>query len=235
MARFYFGNSNPLGKQLLNGGDRYTVIGVVKDMKQRDLKGKTERRFYGPLFQTDDPIRTLSLEIRTTGDAAPMIAALRRKISSFDRNLKVPSIELVSVLIDQDIRGDRLLAKLSGLFGIVVLLLAANGLYGVISYTTARRTNEIGLRMAIGADRGDVIRMVLRETLLLMIAGLAIGLPAALGAGRLIAATLAGVSPSDPRTVAAVSLIMLAVGLLAGFIPAARASRVDPMAALRQE
>ncbi len=164
-----------------------------------------------------------------------MIAGIRRQIQSFDRNLKVSSIEPVSVLIDQDVRDDRLIAKLSGFFGILVLLLAANGLYGVISYTTARRTNEIGLRMAIGADRGDVIRMVLGETLLLMGAGLAIGLPAALAAARFIAATLAGVSPSDPRTLAVVSLVMLAVGLLAGFIPAARASRVDPMSALRQE
>jgi predicted permease len=234
MARFYFGKGDPLGKYLLNGGDHYTVIGVVKDMKQRNLKSKTERRFYGPLFQSDDTFKKLTFEIRTRGDAAQMIAVIRREIQSFDGNLKVSSIDPVSVLIDQDIGGDRLIAKLSGFFGILVLLLAANGLYGVISYTTARRTNEIGLRMAVGADRGDVIRMVLSETLMLMSVGLAIGLPAALAGARLIAATLAGVSPSDPMTLAAVTLVMLAVGLVAGFIPAARAARVDPVAALRQ-
>ena len=235
MARFYFGKRDPLGKYLLNGGDRYTVIGVVKDMKERSLKSKTERRFYGPLFQSDDTFKTLNFEVRTFSDAAPMIPAIRREMKSFDPGLKVSSIDPVNVLIDQDIGADRMIARLSGFFGILVLLLCADGLYGIISYTTGRRTNEIGLRMAIGADRGDVMRMVLRETMMLIGAGLAIGLPAAMAASRLIASTLAGVSPSDPITLAAVSLVMLAVGLLAGFVPAARASRIDPMAALRQE
>ncbi|HXA65273.1 MAG TPA: ABC transporter permease, partial [Bryobacteraceae bacterium] len=235
MASFYFGKGDPLGKYLLNGGDRHTVIGVVKDMKERSLKSKTERRFYGPLFQSDDIFRTLNFEVRTLGDAAPMIAAIRREVHSFDPGLKVSRIDPVNVLIDQDIGGDRLIAKLSGFFSILVLLLGAIGLYGVISYTTGVRTNEIGLRMAIGADRGDVMRMVLSETMMLICAGLAIGLPAAMAASRLIASTLAGVSPSDPITLAAVTLVMLAVGLFAGFVPAARASRIDPMAALRQE
>ena len=235
MARFYFGNNSPLGKYLLNGSDRYTVIGVVKDTKQRDLKTPTLRRFYGPLFQSTDTIQTLNFEIRTRSDAASMIAPIRRETHRFDQNLKISSMDPVSVLMDQDIGGDRLIAKLSGFFGILVLLLAANGLYGVISYTTGRRTNEIGLRMAIGADTRDVVRMVLGETVLLMGAGLAIGLPAASAAARLIAATLAGVGPDDPRTVAAVGLLMLTIGLLAGIIPATRASRIEPMTALRQD
>jgi len=235
MARFYFGKGDPLGKHLLNGGDHYTIIGVVKDMKERSLKSKTERRFYGPLFQSDDTFRTLNFEVKTLGAAAPMIASIRREIQSFDPRLKVSRIDPVNVLIDQDIGGDRLIAELSGFFGILVLLLVANGLYGVISYTTGRRTNEIGLRMAMGADRGDVMRMVLGETMMLICAGLVIGLPAAMATSRLIASTLAGVSPNDPITVAAVILVMLSVGLFAGFVPAARASRIDPMAALRQE
>jgi putative ABC transport system permease protein len=235
MARFYFANADPIGRRLRNGGDRYTVIGVVKDMKEGKLKSPTERRFYGPLFQTTDPIQTLYFEIKTRAAAGPMIAAIRREIQAFDPNLKVSSIVPVSVLIEQDLNGDRLITKLSGFFGILVLLLAANGLYGVISYTTARRTSEIGLRMAIGADRGDVIRMVLSETVFLILAGLAIGLPAALAATRLLRATLAGVTPSDPATIGVVILIMLVAGILAGYIPAARAARVDPMAALREQ
>jgi predicted permease len=235
MARFYFANADPIGRRLRNGGDRYTVIGVVKDTKEGKLKSPTERRFYGPLFQTTDPIQTLYFEIKTRAAAGPMIAAIRREIQAFDPNLKVSSIVPVSVLMEQDLNGDRLITKLSGFFGILVLLLAANGLYGVISYTTARRTSEIGLRMAIGADRGDVIRMVLSETVFLILAGLAIGLPAALAATRLLRATLAGVTPSDPATIGVVILIMLVAGILAGYIPAARAARVDPMAALREQ
>ncbi|HLJ50553.1 MAG TPA: ABC transporter permease [Bryobacteraceae bacterium] len=234
MARFYFGNGDPLGKHLLNGGDRYTVIGVVKDMKENSLKSKTERRFYGPLFQSDDTFRTLNFEVKTLGAAAPMIAAIRREIQSFDPGLKVSGIDPVNILIDQDIGGDRVIAELSRFFGVLVLLLVAYGLYGVISYTTGRRTNEIGLRMAIGADRRDVMRMVLGETMMLICTGLAIGLPAAMAVSRLIASTLAGVSPNDPLTLAAVILVMLAVGLFAGVVPAARASRIDPMAALRE-
>ena len=141
----------------------------------------------------------------------------------------------VEVLIDQDLNGDRLIARLSEFFGILVVLLAANGLYGVISYTTGRRTSEIGLRMAIGANRGNVIRMVLSETAVLIVAGLAIGLPAALASTRLVRAMLPNISLDDPGTFGVVILIMVAAGVLAGLIPAARAARVDPMAALRQQ
>lgn len=235
MARFYFGSTNPIGKHLRNGGDRYTVIGVVKDMKEGNLKSATERRMCGPLFQTTDPIQTLNFEIKTRAAAGPMVATIRREMQAFDPNLNVSSIVPVSVLIQQDLDPDRLIARLSGFFGILVLLLAANGLYGVVSYTTARRTSEIGLRMAIGADRADVIRMVLSETVFLILAGLAIGLPAALAATRLLRATLAGITPSDPATIGVVILIMLVAGTLAGYIPAARAARVDPMAALREQ
>jgi predicted permease len=235
MARFYFANTNPIGKHLRNGDDRYTVIGVVKDMKQGNLKSATERRFYGPLFQTTDPIQTLNFEIKTRASAGSMVAAIRRETHSFDPNLNVSSIVPVSALIEQDLDGDRLIAKLSGFFGILVLLLAANGLYGVISYTTARRTSEFGLRMAIGAERADLIRMVLSEAVFLIVAGLAIGLPVAVGSTRLLRATLAGISPSDPATLVAVMLIMLTAGVVAGYIPAARAARVDPMTALREQ
>lgn len=146
----------------------------------------------------------------------------------------VSSIESVRVLMSQTLSGERSIAQLCGLFGVLAVFLAAAGLYGVTSYATSRRTGEIGLRMALGADRGDVIRMVLREALMLMAAGLAIGLPAALVATRVTAATLVGVSAGDPAIVGGAILVMLIVGVCAGLLPAVRASRVDPVMALRQ-
>ncbi len=156
-------------------------------------------------------------------------------MQSFDHNLKILSLEPVTVLIDRSITEERLIAQLSGFFGLLALLLASIGLYGVMAYATSRRVSEIGLRMALGAGRAEVIGMILRETLLLVLAGIAIGLPATLAVTRLIAATLVGLSASDPQTFVVATLLMLLVAVLAGFAPARRASRIDPMAALRQE
>ena len=235
LARFYFGNHDPLGKSMRNGDDRYTIVGLVKDMKERNLKGQTERRFYIPLFQEKDRIDTFKFEIRTRDDASRMVQSIRRETLSFDRNLKILSVEPVSVLIDRSISEERLIAQLSGFFGILALLLAATGLYGVMAYATSRRTNEIGIRMALGAGRAEVIRMVLRETLLLVVLGVAIGLPVAFAVTRLVAATLVGLSASDPPTFGVATVLMLFVAVIAGLAPAQRASRIDPMAALRQE
>ncbi len=235
MARFYFAGRDTLGKYLANGGDRAVIVGVARDMKQRNLKAGMERRFYLPLLQSTDRFGAFNLEIRTRDDAARMIPATRRALQSFDRNLRVTSLQTVRVLMDESISADRMMARLAGFFGVLALLLAASGLYGVISYATARRTNEIGVRIALGAGRGTVVRMVLGETLVLAAAGFAIGLPAALLAGRLIGATLVGVSARDPLTFGAASGVMLLAALCAGFIPAERASRIDPMVALRQD
>jgi macrolide transport system ATP-binding/permease protein len=208
---------------------------VVKDNRQRDLKGKVERRFYISLMQTVDSIAAFNFAIRTRADAAVMIPALRRELPGFGTRLKVSSIEAVDALMNQTLSGERSIAQLSALFGVLALCLAMAGLYGVTSYATSRRTGEIGVRMALGAGRGNVIRMVLRDALALIAAGLTIGLPAALLASRLTAASLAGVSPTDPTVVGGALLMMLFAGLCAGVIPAIRASRIDPTRALRQE
>jgi predicted permease len=235
MARFYFAERDPIGKTIRNGGDRYMIVGVVRDSRQRDLKAKAERRFYLPLFQADDAIAAFNFEIRTRESAAQMIPALRRQLEVFDRNLKVTSLEPVRTLMSRSISGERSIAQLSGFFGVLALFLAAAGLYGVMSYATSRRENEIGLRMALGADRGHVTRMVLRETLTLMAAGFAVGLPAAMAATRLTTSSLVGVSTGDPATMGGATLLMLIVGTCAGLVPARRASRIDPVVALRQE
>ncbi|MBV8807375.1 MAG: ABC transporter permease [Acidobacteriaceae bacterium] len=235
MARFYFGKSNPIGKRIFNGGDRYTIVGVVRDMKERGLRGQTERRFYAPLLQTTDRISPFNFEIRTQPDSAGILPSIRRDLQAFDRNLQVLSLAPVRVLMDESIANERLIAQLCGFFGILALFLAATGLYGVMAYATSRRTNEIGVRMALGAERRRIVWMVLRETMLILTVGIAIGLPVALLTTRLVAAMLAGLGPSDPTAVGLAISVLLIMGMLAGFIPAARASEVEPMAALRQE
>ena len=234
-ATAYFGTRSPLGKYLQNGGDRYTIVGVVKDNRQQNLKGKTERRFYLALLQNKDPVAAWNLEIRTTVDAASAIPLLRREIQTFDPDLKVSALEPVRTLMAHTISDDRAVAQLSGLFGALAVLLAVAGLYSVTSYTMSRRIGEIGLRMALGADPASVIRMVLREALVLVAAGLTLGLPTALVSSRLTAANLSDVSPHDPVIVAAALLVMLVAGLSAGVVPAIRACRIDPVKALQQE
>jgi len=145
--------------------------------------------------------------------------------------LQIPRIDTIEEQVDATLVEERLIAVLSGFFGVLAVLLASLGLYGVMAYRAARRTNEIGIRMALGATRGQVQGMVLRESLLLVIAGIAIGVPATLAAARLVSSLLFGVKAADPLTIAGGALLMIAVAALAGFLPARRAARVDPMIA----
>jgi predicted permease len=235
MARFYFGNRDPVGKHIIDGDTGITIVGVARDMKERSLKAATERRYYLPFYQISGRIFGFNFEMRTRGDAAQMAAAVRRETQMVDPNLKIVSLETVSSLIDKSISDERLVAQLAAFFSGLALLLAATGLYGVMAYAVSRRASELGLRMALGASQGDVIGMVLRETLVLVAAGVAIGLPAAWLAARLVASSLAQVSASDPVTLGGATLVLLLVALLAGWLPAHRASRIDPLTALRQE
>ena len=169
------------------------------------------------------------------GASTAVSAALRRAVSETDANLDPIEIHTIPVQIDQRLVRDRLTAHLSSFFGTVALLLACIGLYGVLSYNVARRTSEIGLRMALGAQKKDILRMILREALLVSAIGAAAGLCAALAATQILQSMLYGVTAHDPLTLAGAAGILLAVAILAGAIPAWRASRVHPMAALRYE
>jgi len=233
MARFYFGNSDPLGKWIQEDEQRFTIVGVVGDMRENELKGKMERRLYWPV-QPGDQV-ALNFEIRTRSRADAMVPVIRRELQEFVPTLKATNLQSVGSLIDASYSDERLIAELCGFFGALALVLAATGIYGVMAYAMSRRTNEIGLRLALGAGRKDVLYMVLRETMLLTVAGIAIGLPAALAATRLIGASLVGLSASDPSTFVIAVLVVLIAAALAGFVPAARAARIDPMSALRQE
>ncbi len=234
-ARHYFGTANPLGKRigwgdLQEGEFSYSseIVGVAKDSVYDDIRDKA-RVIYFP-SQTGN-----LLVVRAAGPAAPLVATIRREIQAVDKNIVVDNISTSSQLLDQALVLERLLAKLSGFFALLALLLACVGLYGVMSYDVARRTHEIGIRMALGAQRRDVVGLVLRQTMLLVVIGVIIGLSVALGATRLIASFLYGLTPNDPLTIALAALLLLVVAALAGYLPARRASRVDPMVALRHE
>jgi predicted permease len=230
MARYYFGTANPLGKRLGFSDTKYptTIVGVVKDSVYNTLRNKI-RAIYIP-SQTGK-----LLVVRAAGPAAPLVATIRREIQAVDKNLVIGEMYTFPQLLDQDLFVERLLAKLSSFFAMLALLLACIGLYGVMSYDVARRTHEIGIRMALGAQKRDVVRLVMRETMLLVAIGVIIGLGASLATTRLIASLLYGLTPNDPLTIALAGLLLLMVAALAGYLPARRAARVDPMVALRHE
>jgi ABC-type antimicrobial peptide transport system permease subunit len=152
-----------------------------------------------------------------------------------DKNLPLFNVKTQSQQADESLAQERLFATLSSFFGLLALLLASIGLYGVMSYNVARRTNEIGIRMALGARRGDVVRLVLQETLLLVLIGLVVGFGTALATTRLISSMLFGLTPNDPITIMLAAWLLIGVAMLAGYLPARRASRIDPMVALRYE
>jgi predicted permease len=235
MARFYFGDRNPLGHSIQNGNDRYTIVGVVADHKQRDLAGAIERRFYLPLLQSTDTIGMVHFSATTAVDATSLVPTIRRAIDGLDAAVTVTSIASVGALMSHSLSAERSVAQLAGLFAVLAFALAAAGLYGVTAYTAAGRTNEIGLRVALGASRSGVIRMVLRDALTLVAGGLVIGVPLALIAPRLVGTRVDGAGRIDPTVLLLVLSMMLIVGVCAAGIPAWRASRVDPVSALRHE
>jgi putative ABC transport system permease protein len=173
--------------------------------------------------------------VNSTLSTAEVAAAIRRDVREMDKDLPVTDVEELSALVDASTAQPKFRTTLLGLFAVIALILAVTGIFGVISYSVSCRTREIGIRVALGASRSAILQMVLRETLVLAFVGLAIGIPCSLAASRLVGNFLYGVTPSDPATLAAVALMLTAVAALAGYVPARRAMRVDPMVALRHE
>jgi predicted permease len=238
MARFYFPNTNPIGGRISadDGQTWIPVVGVVRDAKQSGVRDVAVRRFYSQFaFSKDDAIGSLKLEIRVPGSTALAEQLIRREIKSVDPNVEIESISPVKTLIDDELLQERLIAKLSSAFSLLALILASIGLYGVMSYMTQRRTVEVGIRMALGASQSNVVGIVLKETLLLTMTGLAIGVVVAAFLGRLVSGTLYGVAAFDPLTAVLASACIFAAGFLASWLPARRASRIDPMVALRTD
>ena len=235
MAKFYFHGTNPIGKHLGHDEMSMEIVGVVRDAQDHDFRWEPLRRFYVSYFQPIDGITTANFEIRTVGNSGAVLALLRREAQAVDRNLTILSLTDVRALMDESVVQERLIAKLSSFFGLLAITLAAIGLYGVMSYAVARRTNEIGIRMALGARASNVVGMILSEVLGLIVAGAIVGIGVAWAATRLIKSLLFGLTPTDPITFAVAAVVLALVGVLAGYIPGRRASKIDPIVALRYE
>jgi predicted permease len=239
MARFYFKNREAIGRHIsdADGRNTMTIVGVVGDAKQRDLREPAARRLYTAYSQNRDadPLSGLRFEIRVQANSGAMEAAVRQAIHRLDPTLREPSIEWAQTLIENDLEQERVIAKLSGLFSILALILASVGLYGVLSYLTERRTTEMGVRMALGATRISVVGLILREAFSMSAVGLIVGGACAFAVGKLTASSLYGVEAFDPLTIATAGAIICGSALLAGWFPAQRAAGVDPMVALRAE
>jgi predicted permease len=240
-ASFYFGDGNPIGSQLSfkrnprAAPSLYQVVGVVRDSRYNTLREPDRRTVYLPMEQSLDQLGRLTLAVRGDGRPVDLTNAVRGALREAGNDILVTYIATLDEQVDQSLLQERLLATLALFFGLLSLLLACIGLYGMMSYEVARRTHEIGIRMAVGASAQQVVRMVLRQTLVWVALGAAIGLIAARAATRWAESLLFGLQPNDPLTIGLATLTLLAVAVVAGYLPARRASRVDPLAALRHE
>jgi putative ABC transport system permease protein len=239
LARKYFAGEDPLGKRITFGDPRRkdavwaTIIGVVGDVKHRGLNVQAKPEYYLPNLQ--DSQRALILAVRTNADPASMVAAVRQEILAVDKDQPVANIRTMTEVISTSVAPQRLSTMMFLIFACVALVLAAVGIYGVMAYSVSQRTHEIGIRMALGAQRGDVLRMVIKEGMTLALIGVVIGLAASYALTRVISTLLYDVSVTDPAIFVGLSLLLALVALLACGIPARRATKVDPMVALRYE
>ncbi len=236
LARQLYGTEPALGKHFsLAGRDHYDfeIVGVVKDAHYDSLREKPECMWF--LYTEQEPQLAETLVVRTRGNPTLAMPLVRAAVRDEDPNLAIGDMATLSSMVQDSLSREALLAKLAGFFGVLALLLASIGLYGVMTYTVARRTNEIGIRMALGAQPGAVLGMVLRESLFVVGVGLLAGIPVALACGRLVESQLYGMVANDPLTIAGACALLVAVALVASFLPARRAALLDPLAALREE
>ncbi len=238
-VRRYFGNRNPIGRHVTRGTSNTRlpdreIVGMAADNKHRNLRDAARPTMYYP-FAQEERLERMNFYVRTAGDESQVGPLIRQAVQQLDANLPVIDMKSMQVRVEESVHTERLIAALSGAFGVLATLLASIGLYGIVAYTVARRTPEIGVRIALGASRARVLGLVLKEAAVLAAAGLAIGVPAALALSRLVESQLFGIKAADPLTFIAGGAILAVVALLAGYLPGRRASRIDPIRALRHE
>jgi len=237
-AHKYLEGQNPVGQRGGWGGEARStmaIVGVVKDSRYGELRRDPPPTFYVPYTQYPDHLGAMHFEVRTEGDPKHWLASVSDVVRGLDKQVPIFDAKTQTEEIDEAVFQERIFAQLTSLFGVLAALLACLGLYGLMSYSVARKRNEIGIRMALGARRATILRGVLIEALGLVLFGLALGVPVALGATRLISSRLYGLKPNDALTLALATLLLAAVAVLAGYIPARRATKVDPVVALRYE
>ncbi|HZN07803.1 MAG TPA: FtsX-like permease family protein, partial [Pyrinomonadaceae bacterium] len=237
LAQRLFPGENALGRKLTlkTNGPPLEIVGITRDVKHHELTEPPVPHFDVPALQRGYDSYT-NVVVRTRGPAADLIPTVRSELLALDPALPVKDISAVSADIDNTLAATRLASTLISIFGVVALLLASIGLYGVMAWMVSQRTREVGIRMALGARPADVLTLIIKQGIVLTFAGVVIGLLAALAATRLIdTQQLYGVSATDPFTFAAIALLLTTVSLLACYLPARRATRVDPLKALRYE
>jgi putative ABC transport system permease protein len=241
-AKFYFGNRNPLGRMVYiadsthPGQPPYEIIGVARDVHDHGVRAAVRRRFYAPLSSASfDDNGAPNIEVRAVGNPRALIGSVRTKIHSLAPRVIIDSVETGGDLVTDSLASQVLVAKLSAFFGALVLALLCVGLYGTLSYRVAERTREIGIRMALGAKRQDVLWMVTREACLMLGVGSMAGIAGGIAATRLFQSMLYGIGTTDPVSIAAAIIVLVATSLAAAIVPARRAAKVDPMVALRCE
>jgi ABC-type antimicrobial peptide transport system permease subunit len=235
-ARKYFPNQNPIGQRFGSSVEttgQLEIVGVLHDVKYDSVRDATPPTMYVPYPQTR--VGGAVFELRTAGAPAGVMGAVREAARQIDPNLPLTDVSTQIEQVEKRFAQEKLFAQAYTLFGALALFLASIGLFGLMSYNVSRRTNEIGIRMALGAQRQDVLRLVMRESMILVAIGVATGVGIALASSGLVSTLLFGLPPRDIRSMLLAIGVMVAVSALAGYLPARRASRVDPMVALHYE
>jgi predicted permease len=239
-AKKFYGGQNPIGKGFrIEGGPGeaqplYQIVGVVKDSKYQSLREPFKPIAYVAASQDKEPGLGTSIIVRSTAPLGSLLAAVRRTVLEENPEISL-EFRVFRAQLRNSLLRERLMATLSGFFGFLAVVLATIGLYGVMSYMVARRRGEIGIRMALGANRGDVLGLVLREAGMLLAVGLVIGTGLAIAVGRTASSMLFGLKPTDPVTIGLSITLLAVVAIIASFLPAMRAARLEPMLALREE